>query len=240
MRRKRPPISFRTARRGNGRALAALLACFIAGVLTDWSLRSYGPPLPAGWHARSATSASATDTPDGSVEGLSWERERQDEKHETSGTSGLDPQAVPKGKLRLPIDGVDVEALKGGFAERRGDRPHEAIDIMAPRNTPIHAVQDGEIAKLFFSKAGGNTVYQYDPTGRYCYYYAHLQRYAPGLHDGQVVKQGEVIGYVGTSGNAPPNAPHLHFAVFEITSAKRWWEGRSLDPYLLFRESLAH
>jgi hypothetical protein len=106
--------------------------------------------------------------------------------------------------LRLPIDGARVEAMKGGFAERRdaGGRSHEAVDILAPRNTPIHAVENGTIAKLFMSKAGGLTIYQFDPTERFCYYYAHLERYAAGLRDGQKVSRGDVIGYVGTSGNA--------------------------------------
>jgi murein DD-endopeptidase MepM/ murein hydrolase activator NlpD len=143
---------------------------------------------------------------------------------------------VPHGRIRMPIDGEDIESFKGGFAERRSDRPHEAIDMLAPRNTPVHAVENGTIAKLFTSKAGGLTVYQFDPSARLCYYYAHLDRYADGLQDGQAVSQGDVIGYVGTTGNAPPNTPHLHFAVFEMNADKHWWQGRPLDPYLVFKE----
>ena len=136
----------------------------------------------------------------------------------------------------MPIDGENIESLKGGFAETRGGgRPHEAVDMLAPRNTPVHAVENGTIAKLFTSKAGGLTIYQFDPAGRLCYYYAHLERYADGLKDGQAVSQGDVIGYVGTSGNAPPNTPHLHFAVFELNADKRWWQGRPIDPYLVFK-----
>lgn len=137
----------------------------------------------------------------------------------------------------MPIDSVDVERLKGSFLERRssGERAHEAVDILAPRNTPVHAAEDGSIAKLFLSKAGGNTIYQFDPSRRFCYYYAHLERYAHGLHDGQHVARGEVIGYVGTSGNAPPGTPHLHFAVFVLTPEQHWWLGRAVDPYLLFQ-----
>ena len=114
---------------------------------------------------------------------------------------------------------------------RSGGREHEALDILAPRNTPVVAVEDGTIAKLFFSKAGGTTVYQYDPTREYCYYYAHLERYADGLKDGDAVHRGQVIGYVGTSGNAPKDTPHLHFAVFRLTAEKHWWEGTPIDPY---------
>ena len=119
---------------------------------------------------------------------------------------------------------------------RGGSRAHEAVDILMPRGTPIHAVTDGTIAKLFFSKAGGITLYQFDMDGRLCYYYAHLERYADGLHEGQHVSKGEVLGYVGTSGNAPPSTPHLHFAVFELNADRKWWQGRPLDPYQVFKE----
>ena len=123
------------------------------------------------------------------------------------------------------------------FGESRdaGGRAHEAVDILAARNTPVHAAEDGSIAKLFYSKAGGNTVYQFDPAGTVSYYYAHLERYADGLREGQPVKRGDVIGYVGTSGNAPANTPHLHFAVFQLGPDKRWWKGRPIDPYLVFK-----
>ena len=97
--------------------------------------------------------------------------------------------------------------------------------------TPVVAVEGGRIARLFFSRAGGITIYQFDPSERYCYYYAHLERYAEGLKEGDRVNRGQVIGYVGVSGNAPKNTPHLHFAVFRLTEAKRWWEGSPLDPY---------
>jgi murein DD-endopeptidase MepM/ murein hydrolase activator NlpD len=136
----------------------------------------------------------------------------------------------------MPVDGVEVESFRGGFEERRGsDRPHEAVDILAPRNTPVLAVEAGTIAKLFDSKAGGHTIYQFDPSGRLAYYYAHLEKYADGVHEGQTVAQGDVIGYVGTSGNAPPSTPHLHFAVFELDDSHRWWKGKALDPYLVFK-----
>jgi murein DD-endopeptidase MepM/ murein hydrolase activator NlpD len=144
---------------------------------------------------------------------------------------------VPRSRLRIPLDGVSIESFKGGFAERRGSsRPHEAVDILSPRNTPVHAVESGTIAKLFFSKAGGITIYQFDPSGRLCYYYAHLERYTDGLHEGQAVAQGDVIGYVGTSGNAPPGTPHLHFAVFELSADRHWWQGKPIDPYLVFKD----
>jgi murein DD-endopeptidase MepM/ murein hydrolase activator NlpD len=138
--------------------------------------------------------------------------------------------------LVLPIAGSTVEHMKGGFAERRDGnrRAHEAVDILAPRNTPVLAVEDGTIARLFLSRNGGITIYQFDPTRRFCYYYAHLERYADGLREGETVSAGEVIGYVGTTGNAPPRTPHLHFAIFELNPDRRWWEGTPIDPYLVY------
>ena len=138
--------------------------------------------------------------------------------------------------LMIPVDGVRADQLIRQFSDKRGDsRQHEAIDIPAPRNTPVRAVEDGTIARLFYSRAGGITIYQFDPTSRFCYYYAHLERYGDGLREGDRVRQGQVIGYVGTSGNAPKTAPHLHFAIFRLTDAKRWWEGTPIDPYDVFR-----
>jgi len=88
---------------------------------------------------------------------------------------------------------------------------------------------------LFTSKAGGLTVYQFDPSSTYAYYYAHLERYASGLTDGDHVRRGQLLGYVGTSGNAPPDTPHLHFAIFKLTDKKRWWEGSPIDPFAVLR-----
>jgi murein DD-endopeptidase MepM/ murein hydrolase activator NlpD len=144
-------------------------------------------------------------------------------------------EALADRDLVLPVEGVEPEQLVRSFSQARGERQHEAIDILAPRNTPVLAVEAGKVARLFFSRAGGITVYQFDPTEQYCYYYAHLEGYAAGLAEGQELRKGQVIGYVGTSGNAPKDTPHLHFAIFRLTEAKRWWEGTPIDPYDVFR-----
>lgn len=138
--------------------------------------------------------------------------------------------------LTLPVQGIKKEDLRDNFNEMRGGtRRHEAIDVLAPRNTPVLAVEDGEIGKLFLSEAGGITIYQFDPTERYVYYYAHLERYADGVKEGAKVRRGDVIGYVGTTGNAPRDTPHLHFAIFKMGDDKRWWEGTAIDPYSVLR-----
>lgn len=102
---------------------------------------------------------------------------------------------------------------------------------MRPRGTPIRAVADGTIQKLFHSVPGGLTIYQFDSSGTYCFYYAHLDRYADGIHGHMPVSRGQVIGYVGTSGNAEANAPQLHFAINLLDPDKRWWKGTPIDPY---------
>lgn len=137
--------------------------------------------------------------------------------------------------LLVPVAGVPPTALVPSFDQARGERSHEAIDIMAPRGTPVVAVEDGTVAKLFTSQYGGLTIYQFDPTVRYAYYYAHLDRYAPGLTEGQTVRRGQTLGYVGSTGNASPSAPHLHFGVFLLTPERRWWQGTPVDPYAVWR-----
>ena len=134
--------------------------------------------------------------------------------------------------LLLPVQGVTREALHDTFEDARSNgRVHEAIDIMAPRETPVLAAEGGRIVKLFSSALGGLTIYQFDPTETYCYYYAHLERYALGLKEGNVVARGQVIGHVGTSGNAGPDSPHLHFAIFRLNADKHWWQGQAINPY---------
>ena len=138
-------------------------------------------------------------------------------------------------RLLLPVEGVAVEALHDDFADPRGERLHHAIDILAPRETPVRAVENGRIRRLYLSNGGGGiAVYQLDPTESFAYYYAHLSRYAEGLREGDVVTRGQVIGYVGTTGNAPPDTPHLHFAISLLDADKRWWGGTPLNPFLVF------
>lgn len=137
--------------------------------------------------------------------------------------------------LAMPVDGVRPQALRDTFADGRAGGPHEALDIMAPRGTPVRAADDGTVVKLFNSVPGGITVYQFDPTGRLAYYYAHLDRYAEGVREGMALKRGDLIGYVGSTGNARADAPHLHFAVFVLGPEKHWWQGVAINPYPALR-----
>lgn len=139
--------------------------------------------------------------------------------------------------LRVPVEGVARDALWDTFEDARSEgRQHDAIDIMAPAGTPVVAVADGHIEKLFDSERGGLTVYQFEPSGRFAYYYAHLQAYAPGLAEGQRVRRGDPIGYVGSTGNADPAAPHLHFAIFRLGPERNWWEGEAINPFPPLRD----
>ena len=141
------------------------------------------------------------------------------------------------GKLMIPVEGIKQAQLTDTYDQPRGtERHHEALDIMAPKGAKVFAVADGKLVKLFNSKPGGLTVYQFDPSEKYAYYYAHLDRYADNLKEGAQLKRGDLIGYVGVTGNSNPNAPHLHFAVFELTPAKQWWKGTPLNPYPLLAD----
>lgn len=142
-----------------------------------------------------------------------------------------DMAALAARKLLVPVAGVPAAALRDTFGDSRTGHAHEALDIPAPRGTPVVAVEDGEIVKLFTSKPGGLTVYQFDPSRSFAYYYAHLDRYADGLREKMPVRRGDLLGYVGTSGNAAPDSPHLHFAIFKLGPDKRWWQGAPLNPY---------
>ncbi len=139
--------------------------------------------------------------------------------------------------LLVPVQGVPRTGLQDTYDDARGQgRVHNAIDIMAGRGTPVLAVEAGRIAKLFTSKLGGLTIYQYDPTETYCYYYAHLDRYVPGIKEGDQVSRGQVIAYVGSTGDASPDAPHLHFEITRLHADKKWWQGDAINPYPILRE----
>ena len=134
--------------------------------------------------------------------------------------------------LMVPVEGVRPEKVPDTYMQARdgGARTHQAVDILARRGTPVLSADSGTILRLTRSTLGGITIYATDPERRFVFYYAHLDRYAEGLREGKAVAQGEVIGYVGTTGNAPKNTPHLHFQVMRYVDARTWWGGPPLDP----------
>ena len=231
----------RRRRTGPSVTVAAATAGFLAGAITVGTVLWNLPRL---LHPSSSSDESLEEDPEAMERGAdrlvsqgSGTADRVDGEAVSSSITtpivSADPVPELRGRrLELPVRGAVKDDLHDSFSTRRGSsRQHEAIDIMAPRNTPVVAVEDGTIAKLFESKAGGTTVYQFDPGQRYAYYYAHLGQYAEGLKEGVHVERGQLLGYVGTSGNAPRDAPHLHFAIFLLTESRQWWKGSPIDPF---------
>jgi murein DD-endopeptidase MepM/ murein hydrolase activator NlpD len=133
--------------------------------------------------------------------------------------------------LIVPVKGVHPSLVRDTYTASRGARTHNALDIMAPRGTPVLAAADGTVYRLRSNAAGGITIYQRDASEQYIFYYAHLERYRSGLREGDHLRQGDVIGYVGTTGNAPPNVPHLHFQVMKYRRDGRYWDGEPVNPH---------
>jgi len=146
------------------------------------------------------------------------------------------PLISPAG-LIIPVAGVRADQLIDTFSEARSEgRVHDAIDIPAPQGTPVLAVANGKILKLFQSERGGTTIYQLSSDEKFIYYYAHLDRYAEGLSEGQTVTQGETIAYVGDTGNAGAGNYHLHFSIAITSNPKKYWEGTNINPYPLLKK----
>lgn len=138
--------------------------------------------------------------------------------------------------LMVPVPGIERGSIRDSWGQARdhGLRGHHGTDIPAPRGTPVVAAAPGKVEKLFFSNGGGGTtIYIRSPDGRWSYYYAHLEGYAPGLHEGQLVQAGETIGFVGDSGNAGEGNTHLHFGLSRMKPGDGWWQGEAVNPYRL-------
>lgn len=241
---KKPNASVMTAGLG-GFVLGALTVLFIVWAYTgfrtedglpaaspDEAVARAEPAEPASEVPRSPPPTPAPRSPTGAARPWVRPSPLEGPQAELRPAPLAAPTELRQRNLVLPVQGIRPEQLQNTFDDSRsGGRVHEAIDIMAPRNTPVLAVEDGRIAKLFTSKQGGLTIYQFDPTETYAYYYAHLERYADGLKEGMILRRGQVVGYVGSSGNASPEGPHLHFAIFHLTPEKRWWEGAPVNPF---------
>jgi murein DD-endopeptidase MepM/ murein hydrolase activator NlpD len=156
---------------------------------------------------------------------------------DVSDSTGTDLEVLKRMALVIPVAGVKARDLVNSFQDARGDsRSHNALDIMAPRNTPVLSAAPGSVLKLHTSVAGGLTVYVVEPGSRYIFLYAHLDHYRQGLQEGMAVARGDTIAFVGTTGNANPAAPHLHFQVMRTEHASDWWRGTPINPFLIYRE----
>jgi murein DD-endopeptidase MepM/ murein hydrolase activator NlpD len=135
--------------------------------------------------------------------------------------------------LLIPVAGVDPSHIEDSFTAGRdgGERQHNAVDILAPRNTPILAADDGTVLRMSSNKLGGITIYAADRDRQFVYYYAHLDHYQRGLTAGRSIQKGDTLGFVGTTGNAPKNVPHLHFQIMLWPSDGKWWNGEPVNPY---------
>jgi septal ring factor EnvC (AmiA/AmiB activator) len=150
-----------------------------------------------------------------------------------SAPASMSELARLRAALMVPVEGVQRGDLHDTYQEPRSGHTHEALDILAARGTPVHSATDGRLLKLHQSKAGGLMIYAADASDRFILMYGHLDRYAPGLVEGGSLRQGQVIGYVGTTGNAPAGTPHLHFAIARGVPSAAWWKGEPVNPYPL-------
>jgi len=132
----------------------------------------------------------------------------------------------------MPVAGADPAKLYDSFDDARdGGRTHHAIDILAPRDTPILAADDGRVLRMSSNTLGGITMYTIDSNGLLVYYYAHMDHYNDEMAPGRTIVKGDTLGYVGTTGNAPKDTPHLHFQVMRWPADGKYWDGEPIDPY---------
>jgi len=157
-----------------------------------------------------------------------------------SAITEADANTLSVKQLLVPVAGVAQSQLHDSFYDSRSEgRIHQAMDIMAPHDTPVLATEDGTVVKLHQSARGGTMLYQSDPSGLFVYYYGHLSHYADGISEGNQVKRGEVIAYVGDTGNAGPGNYHLHFGISRVTSPGKWSGGEPINPYPLLTDKQA-
>ena len=216
--------------------LAFTLGALTAGGLL-WRAESVIDDAPLGSRAPEAIDQTAEATDATVMAGPAQARNVAPAATTGSDSDGDAVRLLKARNLLFPVEGVSPGQLHDTFDDARGGglRRHEALDIMASRGTPVRAVEDGKVAKLFRSIPGGLTLYLFDSTEMFSYYYAHLDRYAAGLEEGDAVRRGDLIGYVGSTGNAAEDAPHLHFAIFHLDADRKWWQGTPINPYPVLR-----
>jgi peptidoglycan LD-endopeptidase LytH len=226
-----------SARGGSSDSAVGGLARSNSGVLDS----APASPPAAAVAASGSSSNGGASIPSHADEPIGGSPARPDFASKPAGSAAVAPTpdelSALAASLVVPVAGVTASELRGSFDAPRGAgmRRHNALDIPAPRGTPIISATPGRVVRLFNSKAGGLMVYAADATERFILMYGHLDRYADGLADGMRLERGQTIGYVGTTGNAPPNVPHLHFAIARTNNVSRWWNGTPIDPAPLFK-----
>ncbi len=210
--------------------LTARVPPILAGaLLASGCIQSLAPTVVPGPAAPVAASAPATASPAAARSAA--------ESRPLLATFASAGAALYAHDLEIPVAGVVPDALRDSFdSPREGGRAHHAIDIMAPRGTPVLAADDGRVLRLSSNTLGGITVYTIDRSGRFVYYYAHLEGYRAGVVAGDLVAKGDTLGYVGTTGDAPENLPHLHFQILRMPPDGKYWEGEPIDPFPLLSE----
>ena len=202
----------------------------------DGPMQSESPAASASTAPSPIVSPGSASTPVPSPSDLKADAGPAPASSQTPLLAELGPNFVGTLKLIIPVAGVKPEQLRDTFTDSRSEgRAHDAIDIMAPGGTPVLAATDGEIVRLFQSDRGGTTIYQLSPDKKLVFYYAHLQSYAAGVVVGKFARQGELLAYVGDTGNAGTGNYHLHFSVAILADPKRYWEGQNINPYPLLR-----
>jgi murein DD-endopeptidase MepM/ murein hydrolase activator NlpD len=220
--------------------LVVLCVCVILGTVLLLNLQTPRRPAPAPSEPGRPGAESARKTPPVRAEAVEPKAEpvpvappaTSPAPEETPSVTNADLDYIASRNLLVPVAGVKASDLRDTFSQARSEgRQHNALDIRAPLETAVLAATDGVVIKLFPSNRGGITLYQLDPSGRYVYYYAHLMRYADGIAEGKQLRRGDVIAYVGDTGNAGAGNYHLHFAISKLTSPRDWSGGDPINPY---------
>jgi peptidoglycan LD-endopeptidase LytH len=222
--------------RPRARAAIGFLTVIVAGCRKDAAPALANIAHAGDSRAASVAVLSSTPVPDSQAVARTEFADQSAVTADSAPSSNDADLAVLRRELAIPVSGVLSGELRDTFTEARSEgRVHDAIDIPAPRGTPVLSAAPGRVLKLFTSKLGGLMVYAADSTQRFILLYGHLDGYAPNLFDGAPLTRGQTIGFVGTTGNAPPNLPHLHFAVERSTDISKWWQGTAVNPYPLLK-----
>jgi peptidoglycan LD-endopeptidase LytH len=218
----------------NKRRFVLVLFCVCVFVGAAVLFKQHTGPMPAPPHPAAPKTDSARTTPPAHAKAATTPADTAPSPTGTTTVTDADLDYIAARNLLIPVANVTASQLHDTFNQARSEgREHDAIDIMAPQGTSVLATTDGVVIKLFQSDRGGVTLYELDPSARYVYYYAHLMRYADGVEEGRQLRRGEVIAYVGDTGNAGAGNYHLHFAISKVASRRQWSGGDPINPYPL-------